>query len=464
MPAVGNKTCICGKTVQAKGYLRHLGRCDKVKAEQSRTQGTIFAARVEDVDAIEDADDMDDEDMDDENMDEDGLLAKRARPAAQPIGGLGAIVPGACTTPAHSCTPLSAAGGFGGQGGASGALSTTRSYVLHEIFAKLADLDEWPLRNRDLLPRPTATRYLVHLRRRGADSRLRISEDGLALALTGSTPSVVGQTSDGRTLLSRSVMLPRKVIHPDEITSCVNELGQITISVPASALEPSVPNPAPTPAQAQAKPGWSRSPSGKPLGKSFSRISASAVNAKKVAPVAKTAAEPAQKSAPDGLRSDQMSSDQKIGESDDGLVDLTDAFAVEEEKQSWDEYAELGVEEMVMTLPTLPLRVHRGETAFAVNLNGLSDKNLKIDLHGKTLHTSGQFVDGNLKRSGKTLLLNCTIKFPRTVILTSGVLVPYSAFAPDDKPRSLAISVRRVAPQQVAEAEANEMAFQVDGI
>mmetsp|Transcript_30440 Transcript_30440/g.74995 ORF Transcript_30440/g.74995 Transcript_30440/m.74995 type:complete len:171 (-) Transcript_30440:707-1219(-) len=128
-------------------------------------------------------------------------------------------------------------------------------------------------------------------------------------------------------------MLPRKVIHPDEITSCVNELGQITISVPASALEPSVPNPAPTPAQAQAKPGWSRSPSGKPLGKSFSRISASAVNAKKVAPVAKTAAEPAQKSAPDGLRSDQMSSDQKIGESDDGLVDLTDAFAVEEEKQ-----------------------------------------------------------------------------------------------------------------------------------
>jgi len=173
----------------------------------------------------------------------------------------------------------------------------------------------------------------VHLRRRGADSRLRISEDGLALALTGSTPSVVGQTSDGRTLLSRSVMLPRKVIHPDEITSCVNELGQITISVPASALEPSVPNPAPTPAQAQAKPGWSRSPSGKPLGKSFSRISASAVNAKKVAPVAKTAAEPAQKSAPDGLRSDQMSSDQKIGESDDGLVDLTDAFAVEEEKQ-----------------------------------------------------------------------------------------------------------------------------------
>jgi len=44
------------------------------------------------------------------------------------------------------------------------------------------------------------------------------------------------------------------------------------------------------------------------------------------------------------------------------------------------------------------------------------------------------------------------------------VLVPYSAFAPDDKPRSLAISVRRVAPQQVAEAEANEMAFQVDGI
>ncbi|KAJ1637424.1 hypothetical protein T492DRAFT_860075 [Pavlovales sp. CCMP2436] len=130
MPAVGNKTCICGKTVQAKGYLRHLGRCDKVKAAQSRTQGTIFAARVEDVDAIEDADDMDDEDMDDEDMDdedmnEDGLLAKRARPAAQPIGGLGAIVPGACTTPAHSCTPLSAAGGFGGQGGVSGALSTT---------------------------------------------------------------------------------------------------------------------------------------------------------------------------------------------------------------------------------------------------------------------------------------------------------------------------------------------------
>jgi len=31
-----------------------------------------------------------------------------------------------------------------------------------------------------------------------------------------------------------------------------------------------------------------------------------------------------------------------------------------------------------MTLPTLPLRVHRGETAFAVNLNGLSDKNLKV--------------------------------------------------------------------------------------
>jgi hypothetical protein len=125
MPAVGNKTCICGKTVQAKGYLRHLGRCDKVKAAQSRTQGTIFAARVEDVDAIEDADDMDDEDMDDEDMDEDGLLAKRARPAAQPIGGLGAIVPGACTTPAHSCTPLSAAGGFGGQGGVSGVRSTT---------------------------------------------------------------------------------------------------------------------------------------------------------------------------------------------------------------------------------------------------------------------------------------------------------------------------------------------------
>ncbi|KAJ1634229.1 hypothetical protein T492DRAFT_903573 [Pavlovales sp. CCMP2436] len=111
--------------VTVAGYLRHLGRCDKVKAAQSRTQGTIFAARVEDVDAIEDADDMDDEDMDDEDMDEDGLLAKRARPAAQPIGGLGAIVPGACTTPAHSCTPLSAAGGFGGQGGVSGALSTT---------------------------------------------------------------------------------------------------------------------------------------------------------------------------------------------------------------------------------------------------------------------------------------------------------------------------------------------------
>jgi len=99
-----------------------------------------------------------------------------------------------------------------------------------------------------------------------------------------------------------------------------------------------------------------------------------------------------------------------------------------------------------MTLPTLPLRVHRGETAFAVNLNGLSDKNLKIDLHGKTLHTSGQFVDGNLKRSGKTLLLNCTIKFPRTVILTSGVRATLQSCRPPRGARSLlGIRARRQA-------------------
>ncbi|KAJ1632577.1 hypothetical protein T492DRAFT_22914 [Pavlovales sp. CCMP2436] len=134
MPASGDKTCLCGTTVQAKHYTRHLGRCDKYKDVQSRAQGTVFRAHVEDTDAIEDADDMDDSLGDGHDV---GLHApKRARPVAQPVGGLGAHVPGLRIMPMHGCTPLlPAALGLGGLGGASapGARSTT-SAVLGGAF------------------------------------------------------------------------------------------------------------------------------------------------------------------------------------------------------------------------------------------------------------------------------------------------------------------------------------------
>mmetsp|Transcript_45911 Transcript_45911/g.107235 ORF Transcript_45911/g.107235 Transcript_45911/m.107235 type:complete len:210 (+) Transcript_45911:90-719(+) len=115
MPASGDKTCLCGTTVQAKHYTRHLGRCDKYKDVQSRAQGTVFRAHVEDTDAIEDADDMDDSLGDGHDV---GLHAsKRARPVAQPVGGLGAHVPGLRIMPMHGCTPLLPAAGGPAAGG-----------------------------------------------------------------------------------------------------------------------------------------------------------------------------------------------------------------------------------------------------------------------------------------------------------------------------------------------------------